>query len=85
MQITALLTELPGNHVIARQSHEATAISLRGGTDAAGRSPHLRVEAVSHDHGDEVWNHLRPQDCIDEALMESFPASDSPSYTACHV
>lgn len=77
--------EPSGNHIIARLSHEATARSLAEGTDATGRYGRLRAEAVAHDIPDGVWDELPPQDCIDEALMETFPASDPPAYSSCHV
>jgi hypothetical protein len=81
----AIPHELPGNHVIARQSHEATQRSLDAGTDDIGRDGRLRAAAVAHASEDGVWDHSPPHDCVDEAVMESFPASDPPAHSCCHA
>jgi hypothetical protein len=47
--------------------------------------PHVEVNGPSFERDEVFGLEQRPQDCIDEALMQSFPCSDPPSYSCCHI
>ena len=53
--------------------------------DGEPRNPKMDPLGPSGRIPDAMQAEQAPLDMIDEASMESFPCSDPPGYTACHV
>lgn len=52
---------------------------------AAESDATVEVNGPTFEHDDVFGREQRPQDCVDEAVMGSFPCSDPPSYSCCHI